>query len=186
MLRSAKYARRDHSSSCTIKVTRWAKDLNLVERTTVKKITRKHVCVFDSQEVSLGNWTLVRKAGGVDIAFKFNKSVKLPPNETTTVWSSGEHKKHELPHTIVMKNQKWPTGDSFVTVLQNKDGEEMATSAAKKEKRIRTRSYGRHAFGADYPRVNIARWISFSRDREVAKMLFFSLIIAGWWRRRHL
>lgn len=66
---------------------------------------------------------LIRKVEGVDIAFKFAKSVKLPPNETVTVWSSGENKKNDLPHTIVMKNQKWIIGDTMETVLQNKDGE---------------------------------------------------------------
>lgn len=66
---------------------------------------------------------LIRKVGDADIAFKFAKSVKLGPGETITVWSSGENKKHEPPHTIVMKNQKWVTGDVMDTVLQNKDGE---------------------------------------------------------------
>lgn len=72
----------------------------------------------------MGGWMLIRKAGGdSDIAFKFAKSVKIPPNETVTVWSSGENKKHEPPLTIVMKNQKWVTGDIMETLLQNKEGE---------------------------------------------------------------
>lgn len=71
----------------------------------------------------MGSWLLVRRVGDVDIAFKFAKSVKIPANETITVWSSGENKKHEPPFNIVMKNQKWATGDVMETVLQNKDGE---------------------------------------------------------------
>lgn len=103
-------------------------------------------------EVSIGNWVLTRKAGETDIAFKFAKSVKIPGNETVTVWSSGENKKHEPPFNIVMKNQKWTTGDVMETVLQNKEGEELASMFHKKERRIRTRSYARQAFGSGYPR----------------------------------
>lgn len=77
----------------------------------------------DFQEIPIGNWVLVRKVGDVDIAFKFAKSFKLPPNETTTVWSSGENKKNEPPLTIAMKNQKWTIGDVMETLLQNKEGD---------------------------------------------------------------
>lgn len=57
------------------------------------------------------------------MSFKFAKSVKIPGNETITVWSSGENKKHEPPLNIVMKNQKWATGDVMETVLHNKESE---------------------------------------------------------------
>lgn len=103
-------------------------------------------------EVSVGNWILTRKVGDVDISFKFAKSVKVPANETITVWSSGENKKHEPPLNIVMKNQKWATGDVMETVLQTKEGEDVASMVHKKERRIRTRSYARSSFGSGYPR----------------------------------
>lgn len=71
---------------------------------------------------------LIRKVGDVEIAFKFAKSVKLPPNETTTVWSSGENKKNEPPLTIAMKNQKWIVGDAMETLLRDKEGDVISLS----------------------------------------------------------
>lgn len=66
---------------------------------------------------------LVRRVADKDIAFKFAKTVKLGPKDTITVWSSGENKKNEPPHTIVMRNQKWTVADMMETVLKNKDGQ---------------------------------------------------------------
>ena len=122
---------------------------------------------------------LVRRCGDKDIAFKFAKTVKLGPKETITVWSSGENKKHEPPHTIVMKNQKWNVSDIMETVLQNKDGDVMifpllcsatmnsrkklynlflnfqdvASMTHRRERRLRSRTFGQHGFGSQYRRV---------------------------------
>ncbi|CAG9770044.1 unnamed protein product [Ceutorhynchus assimilis] len=81
-----------------------------------------------NQEVSLGGWQLLRKAGTEETKFKFNRSLKLEGKGTVTVWSADLNKDHEPPHNLVMKGQKWLVGDNMTTVLVNLDGEEVATS----------------------------------------------------------
>lgn len=58
-------------------------------------------CKFDQQEVSLGNWQLLRTAGTNETSFKFHRSVKIEPHGTVTVWSADSGVTHEPPHTIV-------------------------------------------------------------------------------------
>jgi Intermediate filament tail domain. len=77
------------------------------------------------QEQSLGNWQLVRKVQGeVKTSFKFHRTLKIEAGGTVTVWSFNvEGATHEPPHNIVMKNQKFGSGDEISTILLNTDGE---------------------------------------------------------------
>lgn len=77
----------------------------------------------------MGNWQLVRTAGGNETSFKFHRSVKIEPQGHVTVWSSdADGVTHEPPQTIVMKQQKWFVSDTMKTSLLNTDGEEVAAS----------------------------------------------------------
>lgn len=80
------------------------------------------------QEISLGNWQLLRTAGQNETNFKFHRSVKIEPHGHVTVWSSDTGVTHEPPQTIVMKQQKWFVSDTMKTSLLNNDGEEVAAS----------------------------------------------------------
>jgi lamin B len=80
-----------------------------------------------NNEVSLGGWQLVRKAGTNETVFKFHRSVKIEGNSSITVWSSdAPGVTHEPPSNIVMKTQKWFNGDNIKTQLLNSSGEELA------------------------------------------------------------
>ncbi|KAI5709551.1 hypothetical protein M8J75_001189 [Diaphorina citri] len=72
-----------------------------------------------SEEQSLGNWQLVRKVQGeVKTSFKFHRTLKIEAGGTVTVWSFNvEGATHEPPHNIVMKNQKFGSGDEISTIL---------------------------------------------------------------------
>lgn len=87
-----------------------------------------HIQFLHSQEISLGNWQLLRTAGSNETTFKFHRSVKIEPQGTVTVWSSDTGTTHEPPQTIVMKQQKWFVSDTMKTSLLNNDGEEVAAS----------------------------------------------------------
>ncbi|KAK3914333.1 Lamin Dm0 [Frankliniella fusca] len=80
-----------------------------------------------SKEVSLGNWQLVRRANGQETVYKFHRTVKLDGGSGLTVWSSDQGETHEPPFNLVMKSQKWVTGNDMTTQLLNNSGKEMAT-----------------------------------------------------------
>lgn len=81
-----------------------------------------------NDEVSIGGWQLQRSLneGGPATTYKFHRSVKIESNATVTVWSSDSRATHEPPSNIVMKQQKWMTGDNTKTTLLNGDGEAVA------------------------------------------------------------
>ncbi|XP_030565457.1 lamin Dm0 [Drosophila novamexicana] len=81
-----------------------------------------------NDEVSIGGWQLQRSINdsGPATTYKFHRSVKIEPNATVTVWSSDSRATHEPPSNIVMKQQKWITGDNTKTTLLNGDGETVA------------------------------------------------------------
>ncbi|KAM8717209.1 hypothetical protein ACLKA7_003989 [Drosophila subpalustris] len=81
-----------------------------------------------NDEISIGGWQLQRSLneGGPATTYKFHRSVKIEPNATVTVWSSDSRATHEPPSNIVMKQQKWMTGDNTKTTLLNNDGEAVA------------------------------------------------------------
>ncbi|XP_032454472.1 lamin-C isoform X2 [Nasonia vitripennis] len=86
-----------------------------------------------SKEIALSGWTVVRKAGTLETVFKFHRTAKLEPGATVSVWSADIGATHEPPANIVMKGQKWFTGDNMTTTLINNEGEEMATSERKRQ-----------------------------------------------------
>lgn len=81
-----------------------------------------------NQEISIGGWTIVRKAGDNETLFKFHRSVKIEPNGYVTVWSSDQNKEHEPPTNLVMKGQKWRIADNMTTTVFNNNGDEVAVS----------------------------------------------------------
>lgn len=80
------------------------------------------------QEVALGGWQVIRRVGDDETQFKFHRSLKLEGNGYVTIWSSDLNKDHEPPNNLVMKGQKWVTGDNMTTIVLNNSGEEVAVS----------------------------------------------------------
>ncbi|ALC40117.1 Lam [Drosophila busckii] len=91
----------------------------------------KYVKLYNkgNEEVSIGGWQLQRSIneGGPATTYKFHRSVKIEPSACVTVWSSDSRATHEPPSNIVMKQQKWITGENTKTTLINGDGEAVAT-----------------------------------------------------------
>lgn len=127
------YETEQRSSSSGYQVTSSAK--GNIEITEVDP-DGKFVKLFNkgSEEQSLGNWQIIRKVkGAVSTSFKFHRTLKVEAGGTVTVWSFNEGVSHEPPHNIVMKNQKFATGDEIATILLNTDGEELAIAEQKAE-----------------------------------------------------
>lgn len=83
-------------------------------------------------EVSLGGWRVVATAGaagagGAETLFKFHRSVKAEAGATVTVWSMDAGAAHEPPASIVMKQQRWQSGDEVAVKLLNDAGDEVAS-----------------------------------------------------------
>lgn len=98
-------------------------------------------------EVQIGGWQIKRSADGKENTFKFHRTVKIEAGATVTVWSSdATGVTHEPPANIVMKSQKWYSGESIKTSLFNADGEEVA--GAERLKRTIVRHVSRHRSGA--------------------------------------
>ncbi|XP_002018626.2 lamin Dm0 [Drosophila persimilis] len=90
----------------------------------------KFVKIFNkgNEEVAIGGWQLQRivNESGPSNTYKFHRSVKIDANAYVTVWSVDSKASHEPPTNIVMKQQKWITGDNTKTILLNIDGETVA------------------------------------------------------------
>jgi len=72
----------------------------------------------------LSGWQLTRQAGENETTHKFHRQMKLEPKATVTVWSSDATEGvHEPPLSLVMKGQKWWTGDQIHSTLLNNNGE---------------------------------------------------------------
>lgn len=71
----------------------------------------------------MGAWQLVRLSGAGETIFKFHRSVKIDGGASITIWSSDSGVNHDPPANIVMKQQKWFTGDNIKTQLLNAEGE---------------------------------------------------------------
>ena len=71
----------------------------------------------EKNEVSIGNWQLIRKAGPQTTVYKFHRTVVLKPGAQVTIWSSGLNKTHNPPLDLVMKAQKWHKADEMTTTL---------------------------------------------------------------------
>ncbi|XP_044261476.1 lamin Dm0-like [Tribolium madens] len=81
-----------------------------------------------NQEVALGGWTIIRKAGDNETLYKFHRSLKIEPNGHVTIWSADQNKEHEPPTNLVMKGQKWMIADNMTTTVYNNNGDEVAVS----------------------------------------------------------
>lgn len=79
-------------------------------------------------ELSIGGWRLTAVgAGGAETLFKFHRSVKVEAGATVTVWSMDAGAAHEPPASIVMKQQRWQSGDEVTVKLVNDSGDEVAS-----------------------------------------------------------
>lgn len=89
----------------------------------------KYVKLYNKsdKEVAIGGWQIHRQAGGNETTFKLHRSVKIDPNGYVTIWSSDAGVTHDPPKNIVMKSQKWFTGDNTKTQLLNAAGEDSAS-----------------------------------------------------------
>uniref|UniRef100_A0A5S6QR60 LTD domain-containing protein n=2 Tax=Trichuris muris TaxID=70415 RepID=A0A5S6QR60_TRIMR len=88
----------------------------------------RYVMLFNKgdREVTIGGWSLKRKAGGTEVTYKFHPKIVLKPNKKLTVWSSDSQVRHSPPFDFVMKNQKWPVGKKIHTSLLTPEEEEVA------------------------------------------------------------
>lgn len=113
------------------------------------KLTNK-----SNKEVSLGNWQVLRRANGQETVFRFHRTVKLEPGTGLTIWSSDQGETHEPPFNLVMKSQKWVTGNEMTTQLMNNSGKEIATMTNKLKVLSQSRSRQTHGYvtGASHSR----------------------------------
>ncbi|XP_056639652.1 lamin Dm0-like [Diorhabda sublineata] len=81
-----------------------------------------------NQEIALGGWQVIRRAGDEETTYKFHRSLKLEGNGYVTIWSSDLNKDHEPPNNVVMRGQKWVVSDNMTTTVLNNNGEEVAIS----------------------------------------------------------
>lgn len=84
------------------------------------------------KDESLGGWTLKHSVGEEETVYKFHRSVHLKANSSITVWSSDSGETHNPPSDLVMKGQRWFTGDSMKTELFDAQGEEQANRELEK------------------------------------------------------
>ncbi|XP_065577291.1 lamin Dm0-like isoform X1 [Artemia franciscana] len=99
------------------------------------------------KEVSLGGWSLTHLAGENETVYKFNRSLKLAPHSTVTVWSAGTNQAHEPPHDLLMKEQRWFVADHMTTHLYNGSGEEVAARDCQLEQSSSSESTQREIVG---------------------------------------
>nr|XP_029731203.1 LOW QUALITY PROTEIN: lamin Dm0-like [Aedes albopictus] len=131
----------DERSVSDFSVTSSAKgDIEISEVDPEGKFVKLHN--KSAKEVQIGGWTLVRKVGTNETVFKFHRTLKVDGGSFVTVWSSDLGHTHEPPSTIVMKGQKWFSGDNMTTQLLNGEGEEVA--ASERVKRIVSTAASRH------------------------------------------
>lgn len=89
----------------------------------------KFIKLYNTSEkdVSLGNWQLRHIAGDEETTYKFHRSVHIKPGAYVTVWSSDSETTHSPPADLVMKGQRWFTGDNMKSTLLDNKGEELAS-----------------------------------------------------------
>lgn len=107
-----------------------------------------------NKEVSLGSWQLLRRADGQETVYRFHRTVKLEGKTGLTVWSSDQGETHEPPYNLVMKAQKWVTGNEMTTLLLNNSGKEIATMTNKRKTVSQSRQSRQSGYltGASYSR----------------------------------
>lgn len=143
----------DSSESVDIETSKSCKgEIEVLEADPQGRFVKLHN--KSNKEVSLGNWQLVRQANGQETVFKFHRTVKLEGGTGLTVWSSDQGETHEPPFNLVMKNQKWATGNEMTTQLLNNSGKEVATmlNKLKVSSKSRVRQTG-YLTGASHSRT---------------------------------
>ncbi|CAI5438759.1 unnamed protein product [Caenorhabditis angaria] len=79
------------------------------------------------EEVSIGGYKLVVKAGNKEASFQFSSRMKLGPLATATVHSADSGAVHHPPETYVMKKQSWPIGENPSARLEDAEGDAVSS-----------------------------------------------------------
>ncbi|CAD5118442.1 DgyrCDS7149 [Dimorphilus gyrociliatus] len=88
-----------------------------------------------SEDVAIGGWQLSHESGDQPItSYKFHRNIHIKPNSYVTVWSANAGQAHEPPENLVMKGQRWFSGDEMSTVLKDNKQGEMAKLEMKRNK----------------------------------------------------
>jgi lamin B len=72
------------------------------------------------KDIPIGGWSVKRIADGQEIDYKFGNRAVLKPSNPITIWSNNSGVNAEPPNEIVFQN-KWPIGDSMITLLNDKE-----------------------------------------------------------------
>uniref|UniRef100_A0A061QHX5 Putative lamin dm0 n=1 Tax=Cupiennius salei TaxID=6928 RepID=A0A061QHX5_CUPSA len=122
----------DEKSSSNVQISNSAKsDVEIEDHDREGKFIKLHN--KGNTEIPLGGWQLIRKAGDQETIYKFHRSTIIKANSHITVWSSDAEVTHNPPTDYVMRNQKWLTADTMISVLLNNNGEEMAIRETSKK-----------------------------------------------------
>ncbi|XP_064474342.1 lamin Dm0-like [Ornithodoros turicata] len=141
-------ARREEHSNSDMQVSATAKgDIEVSDHCAEGKYVAVHN--KGAKDVPLAGWQIRRKAGDEEFTFKFHRTHVIKPKATITIWSSDSGTEHRPPEHLVMRNQKWPQGESLRTALLNSDGEEVASRESNKRQysRLLERSSGHSGGG---------------------------------------
>uniref|UniRef100_A0A7E4ZXI4 Lamin n=1 Tax=Panagrellus redivivus TaxID=6233 RepID=A0A7E4ZXI4_PANRE len=74
-----------------------------------------------TDDQNIGGWSLRLISSGRETVFKFHARQSIKAGKSTTIFSSDSGETHVAPHTLVMKNQSWPTGDHMRAELLNEE-----------------------------------------------------------------
>lgn len=80
-----------------------------------------------TNDINIGGWQLVRKAGDQTTTHKFHRSIIIKAGAYITVWSSDSEVTHSPPSDLVMKSQKWTVGNNIHTHLVDNSGVDLAS-----------------------------------------------------------
>ncbi|MCL4115318.1 UNVERIFIED_CONTAM: hypothetical protein GTU68_018352 [Idotea baltica] len=138
MKRKRTLVEEDMTKAAFQSTSRATADIEIIEECVEGKFVRLEN--KSDKDIAIGGYQLHRKANGNEVSYKFHRQLKIPANSIITIWSSDSDQTHDAPHTLVMRNQKWPVSDFMVTSLSNADGEEIASRESKKEKESVTSS----------------------------------------------
>lgn len=75
------------------------------------------------QEIVVGKWQVIAKAGDVTCAFKFRANSKVKVGDAVKIWSSDAGVDHEPPHNLVMHDLQWHFADQMTIQILNAQGE---------------------------------------------------------------
>lgn len=93
----------------------------------------KYMELYNTSEddVAIGNWVLKHTVGDKETSYKFHRNLLLRAGQHVKIWSSDAGQTHDPPTDLVMKGQRWFTGDEMKTVLIQ-DDEEIASRELKR------------------------------------------------------